>query len=238
MNRLATAILSILALVALIDLARASNVFAAPAAQSTPAAATPTPTDEPPKPPYVFPTPVFIPTYPGDTPSVPAAPRTPIQLTGQTTYTVQSGDSPWVIAQKVYGNGSKYPLIMSANGLSDTTRLRVGMTLTVPPLDGAQPPSAPQIPPAAAPTSVLPAPAVTTVAPAGISATPARTLTPVPADNTSSAVSGLAMAAINVIAALLLIGAFAAAILAFLIYNRTRRLEEMNPSKRGLQIRE
>ena len=234
MTKSATAILFILAMVALIHLARTSNVFAAPVSQSTPISASPTPTDEPPKPPYVFPTPIFIPTFPGDTPS---APRTPGQPTGQTTYIVQSGDSPWIIAQKVYGNGSKYPLIMSANGLSDSTRLRVGMTLTIPLLDGAQPPL-PATPPATKPTAEILAQPTTSLASSEISATPDITFTTVPTDSTPIAAGSLATAAINLIAAVLLIGACIAAILAFLIYRRSRRLEEMNPSQRGLQIRQ
>ncbi len=236
MIKSATAILSVLAMVAMMNLARSSSASAAPAAQSTPVAASSTPTDEPPKPPYVFPTPIFIPTFPGDTPSAPAALRTPGQPTGQTTYIVQSGDSPWVIAQKVYGNGSKYPLIMSANALTDSTRLRVGMTLKIPSLEGVSPASTPETPSAAEPTDVLLTPSATRLASAEISATPVVTRT-APAGSAASVAVGLAGAAINLIVALLLVGALVAAILAFLIYSRTRRLEELNPSKRGLQIR-
>lgn len=234
MIKSATAILCVLAMVALMNLARASNAAAAPVAQSTLISASRTPTDEPPKPPYVFPTPIFIPTFPGDTPS---APRITSQPTGQTTYIVQSGDSPWIIAQKVYGNGSKYPLIMSANGLSDSTRLRVGMTLQIPSLDGAQPPS-PDSPVVTAQTPAILEQPTTTPTSTEISATPTITSTTVPAGSTFSTVGGLATAAINLIAALLLIGAFIAAVFAFLIYYRTRRLKEMNPSEKRLEIRQ
>jgi hypothetical protein len=236
MTKFATALLFFTALVALLNLARTSTVLAAPRAQSTSTLSSPTPTDEPPKPPYVFPTPIFIPTNPGDTPIATAAPRTTGQPTGQDTYTVQSGDSPWIIAQKVYGNGSKYPLIMSANNLTDSTRLRVGMLLKIPPLEGAQP-LAPTTPPASLPTSALPD-LVTTAAPAGVSATPAVTLTTTPAGAVSNSVSDIAKTAVNVLAAILVFGAFMAAILAFLAYNRTRQMEELNPSKRRLQIRQ
>lgn len=235
MSKFATAILFVAVSVALLNLGRVSTAFAAPRAQSTPASSpSPTPTDEPPKAPYVFPTPVFIPTYPGDTPIATAAPRTAGQPTGQDTYTVQSGDSPWIIAQRVYGNGSKYPLIMSANALTDSTRLRVGMILKIPPLEGAQPSSAL----ASTPTSVLPTPVPTVAARAGVSATPAATATTTTGGIGSSTASDIARTAINILAAILVFGAFVAAILAFLAYSRTRRMEELNPSKRRLQIRQ
>jgi len=50
-------------------------------------------------------------------------------------YTVQKGDAGfWGIAQKVYGNGAKWPLIAKANPDVDSRSLRPGMVLTVPPL--------------------------------------------------------------------------------------------------------
>lgn len=48
------------------------------------------------------------------------------------TYTVQSGDTFWGIASKVYGNGSYYTKILSANGLSENDKLKEGMELTIP----------------------------------------------------------------------------------------------------------
>lgn len=54
--------------------------------------------------------------------------------TSSTTYTVQSGDTYWGIASKMYGNGSYYTKILSANGLSENDKLREGMTLKVPAL--------------------------------------------------------------------------------------------------------
>lgn len=236
MTKLATALLFVAVSVALLHLARTSTVFAAPRAQSTSTSSSPTPTDEPPKPPYVFPTPVFIPAYPGDTPIATAAPRTAGQPTGQDTYTVQSGDSPWIIAQKIYGNGSKYPLIMSANNLTDSTRLRVGMLLKIPPLEGAQP-LAPTTPPASVPTSIVPN-LVLTAAPVGVSATPAMTLTTTPAGTVSNSASDIAKTAVNILAAILVLGAFVVAILAFLAYSRTRRMQELDSPKRRLQIRQ
>jgi LysM repeat protein len=48
------------------------------------------------------------------------------------TYVVENGDTLWTIAQKIYGNGSKYTLIQRANGLGDRTKLQTGMILIVP----------------------------------------------------------------------------------------------------------
>src|SRR5512142_2310622 len=86
----------------------------------------PAATEEPTKPPYVFPTPIFIPPYPGTGPaaSTPVPTRAGAPASGERTYTVETGDNPWTIAQKMYGNGARYQVIMTANGLSDSTRLK------------------------------------------------------------------------------------------------------------------
>lgn len=47
------------------------------------------------------------------------------------TYTVQIGDTLWKIAKKLYGNGSKYKKIMTANGLKNSM-IKPGITLTIP----------------------------------------------------------------------------------------------------------
>ena len=51
---------------------------------------------------------------------------------GARTYTVQAGDTYWGIATKMYGNGSYYEKILSANGLTEKDTIREGMTLTIP----------------------------------------------------------------------------------------------------------
>ncbi len=236
MIKLAAALAWVALFVALVNTARAPIVFAAPRGQSTSVATTPTPTDEPPKSPYVFPTPVFIPTYPGDTPAATSAPRSTGQPAGPDTYTVQSGDSPWTIAQKVYGNGSKYPVIMSANGLTNTTRLRVGAVLKIPPLTGTSPAAA-GTPTASALTPALPAPS--TAGPSGVSPTPAATptRTATAASIIPGSIGDALSLAINILAGILVLGATIAGILAFLVYIRTRRMQELNSPKRRLQIR-
>jgi LysM repeat protein len=240
MRILATTLLFIALVVALFITMRAPVAWAEPHAQST---ATRTPTDEPPKPPYVFPTPIFIPTYPGDTPA-PSVRTTPIlPVTGATTYTVVSGDSPWNIAQKVYGDGSKYPLILDANNMTKDTRLRVGSVLQIPPLPG----SAPVATPAATIASVQPTPAPPTLAPGILlTATPFRPLTPgattTPTPSASmmipSQVFDVAPTILNVLAGIFFIAALGCGIFTFLLFNRTRRMEGMNTRKKRLTIRQ
>lgn len=234
MRQVAVVGLSIAAIIVTVTLLRAPLAFAAPRAQSAPAA-TPTPTDEPPKPPYVFPTPVFIPTYPGDTPSAPPAPRSTVQATGQKTYTVQSGDSPWTIAVKVYGDGTKYPLIMSANNLTDSTRLRVGMALKIPQTTGSAPPATPTSTPSVSePVAPAPQPTATLVS----SPIPAATPTRAPASSgiIPGSVADAANLAINIVSGILILGAVIVAVLALLVYIRARRMEGLNTRKKRIQI--
>ncbi len=47
------------------------------------------------------------------------------------TYTVEQGDTLYKIAKKLWGNGTKYQRIMTANGLT-TTLIKPGMILTIP----------------------------------------------------------------------------------------------------------
>lgn len=55
---------------------------------------------------------------------------------GQTarTYTVQKGDNLWNIARKFYGDGSKYPRIVSANSIKNPQLIYPGTVLTIPAL--------------------------------------------------------------------------------------------------------
>ena len=235
MSKFAAVLVWIALFVALVNAARAPMASAAPRAQSTAAALTPTLTDEPPKSPYVFPTPIFIPTYPGDTPVATLAPRSANPPTGQETYTVQSGDSLWVIAQKVYGNGAKYPVIMSANSLTDSTRLRVGMVLKIPPIAGGQPLSA-GTPAAATPAPLTQEPTVEPSAAPTLGATPTRA--PAAASFVPTTLGGAIVLAINILTDLLLVGAGLAAVLAILVYARARRMEELSGRRKRIQIRQ
>ena len=48
------------------------------------------------------------------------------------TYTVVKGDSPWSIAEKVLGSGSKYKELMACNGLAENATIYAGQVLKIP----------------------------------------------------------------------------------------------------------
>jgi nucleoid-associated protein YgaU len=48
------------------------------------------------------------------------------------TYKVNRGDSLWIIARKVYGQGSSWTLLAKANDLRDPNKLRIGQELSLP----------------------------------------------------------------------------------------------------------
>lgn len=59
---------------------------------------------------------------------------------GGSTYTVQEGDKGfWGVAQKVYGDGTLWPLIQKANPGVDSGSLKPGQTLAIPPRDETRP---------------------------------------------------------------------------------------------------
>ncbi len=63
----------------------------------------------------------------------PSAPATQQgQPGGQETYVVEPGDNLSLIAEKVYGDATLFPLIQEANNL-DPSQLAVGQRLVVPP---------------------------------------------------------------------------------------------------------
>ena len=48
------------------------------------------------------------------------------------TYTVVSGDTLWAIAERFYGDGSKYQVIADASGVSNPDLIHPGQVLTIP----------------------------------------------------------------------------------------------------------
>ena len=48
------------------------------------------------------------------------------------TYTVVSGDTLWAIAERFYGDGSKYQVIADASGVTDPDLIQPGQVLTIP----------------------------------------------------------------------------------------------------------
>ncbi|BBX82875.1 LysM peptidoglycan-binding domain-containing protein [Mycolicibacterium aubagnense] len=59
---------------------------------------------------------------PAPEPEVPAA----------RTYTVQSGDTLWAIAEQFYGDGNRYPEIAGASGIDNPDLIQPGQLLTIP----------------------------------------------------------------------------------------------------------
>ncbi|MBV9318357.1 MAG: LysM peptidoglycan-binding domain-containing protein [Mycobacterium sp.] len=47
-------------------------------------------------------------------------------------YPVESGDTLWAIAERFYGDGSKYQLIAEASGISNPDLIQPGQVLTIP----------------------------------------------------------------------------------------------------------
>lgn len=211
--------------------------------------------EEPTKAPYVFPTPIFIPTFPPDpaaptnTPAAkPTAASTPAPANpaapnpGSRTYTIVSGDSPWIIAQKMYNDGTKYKLILDANNLTTSSKLKVGSTLTIPPLAGAPPiaPTATVIAPTVAPTL---APTVApTIATTGTLTTTVPITTTVTATRTNTGLISpgalsFAASAFNTLSVIAFIAALVSAVLALLTYERSRRFAAMGSRKGRLTRR-
>jgi len=48
------------------------------------------------------------------------------------TYTVESGDTLWAIAERFYGDGSKYQAIADASGIPNPDLIQPGQVLTIP----------------------------------------------------------------------------------------------------------
>ena len=48
------------------------------------------------------------------------------------TYTVESGDTLWAIAERFYGDGNQYQRIADASGVSNPDLIQPGQVLTIP----------------------------------------------------------------------------------------------------------
>jgi nucleoid-associated protein YgaU len=76
----------------------------------------------------------------GDGPVVEAAVEEPVEEPAAEpapepaaqTYTVESGDSLWAIAERFYGDGSKYQVIADASGIPNPDLIQPGQVLTIP----------------------------------------------------------------------------------------------------------
>ncbi|MFE9742948.1 LysM peptidoglycan-binding domain-containing protein [Streptomyces sp. NPDC006477] len=57
---------------------------------------------------------------------------TKAKQTGTATHKTVKGDTLWALAEKHYGDGSKWKLIAKANGIKDPKKLPIGMELKIP----------------------------------------------------------------------------------------------------------
>ncbi|MCV7259025.1 LysM peptidoglycan-binding domain-containing protein [Mycobacterium shimoidei] len=62
----------------------------------------------------------------------PVAASAPEPQPAPRTYTVVSGDTLWAIAERFYGDGSKYQTIADASGISNPDLIYPGQVLTIP----------------------------------------------------------------------------------------------------------
>ena len=63
---------------------------------------------------------------------VPPPPPPPPPPPAPRTYTVVSGETLWAIAERFYGDSSKYQQIANASGISNPDLLHPGQVLTIP----------------------------------------------------------------------------------------------------------
>jgi nucleoid-associated protein YgaU len=95
-----------------------------------------TQTDEAPQPPPAEEAPEVVPAaaeepLPAAEPEPAPAPPPPPPPAAR-TYTVVSGDTLWAIAERFYGDGSKYQVIADASGISNPDLIHPGDELTIP----------------------------------------------------------------------------------------------------------
>jgi hypothetical protein len=64
--------------------------------------------------------------------AAPEAAPEPVPEPAERTYTVVSGDTLWAIAERFYGDGSKYQVIADASGISNPDLIHPGQVLTIP----------------------------------------------------------------------------------------------------------
>ncbi|BCO35316.1 lectin [Mycobacterium heckeshornense] len=95
---------------------------------------TKTETDAPPPPAPEEPAAAAAPAVEEPAPEPEAAPAEPAPAPepAARTYTVESGDTLWAIAERFYGDGSKYQVIADASGISNPDLIHPGQVLTIP----------------------------------------------------------------------------------------------------------
>jgi hypothetical protein len=92
---------------------------------------TKTETDAPPPPEPQAAAPVAEETHAEETHAEEAAASEP-EPPAARTYTVESGDTLWAIAEQFYGDGNKYQVIADASGIANPDLIQPGQVLTIP----------------------------------------------------------------------------------------------------------
>lgn len=65
-------------------------------------------------------------------PAAEPAPAPAPEAPAARTYTVESGDTLWAIAERFYGDGNRYQSIADANGIANPDLIQPGQVLTIP----------------------------------------------------------------------------------------------------------
>ena len=160
-----------------------------------------------------------------------ATPRADTPSSQATTYVVKSGDSPWSIATKLYGNGTLYTLILRANNLPDKAVLTVGSILTIPALNEgpgiSSSPTASQAAatPPATPTpdnSSLPSPNGSITATSTVASTPSSATGPVGTRSWSEVIEPFVQVSAYSISMFCFFGSILCAYMSFESYRRSR----------------
>ena len=83
-------------------------------------------------PPPLAPEAEVVPAAEEPAPEAEPAPPPPAPEPAVRTYTVVSGDTLWAIAERFYGDGSKYQQIADASGVANPDLINPGQVLTIP----------------------------------------------------------------------------------------------------------
>jgi len=177
-------------------------------------------------------TPTFTPTSPRNGGRTTLGSSTPTLQNEFQFYKIQPGDNIYLVAQKVYGDSSKYALILSANNLNENSRLLAGMMLKIP--VRATPTATLTLSPTWTVTVALPA-ATSTLAP-----TPTR-LVALPNDGDAGmssvdAEQAAIMAMLTTFATSTLLGStIVCGFVAFVIYSSARRISRQQAMARRVR---
>jgi hypothetical protein len=145
------------------------------------------------------------------------------------TYKIQAGDNIYLIAQKMYGESSKYSLILAANNINENTRLSVGMTLKIPVLP--TPTATLTLLPSATATVAMPSATPTVIPSARSEITPTFDPKGVPTEEQIAIMNMLTIFATSTLVGSTLVCGF----LAFVVYSHSRRIARQQGMARRIR---